>query len=68
MLSDTTREVGRLYETVRAPGEPSPEYAKRRTFIIDPDGRLVNAYRVTDVQRHPDEVLADVRALVSASG
>jgi peroxiredoxin Q/BCP len=62
-LSDVDREVGRLYETVRAPDESSPEYAKRRTYLIDPDGVVRRSYRVTDIPAHPDQVLEDVREL-----
>ncbi len=63
LLSDVTREVGGLYETKRAPEEPSPEYAKRRTYLIDPDGRVAKAYRVTDIPAHPEEVLDDLKRL-----
>ena len=63
LLSDVDRRVGELYETKRAPEEPSPEYAKRRTYLIDPEGRIVKAYRVADIARHPGEVLEDLKAL-----
>ena len=62
-LSDVDRRVGELYETKRAPAEPSPEYAKRRTYLIDPGGRIAKAYRVTDIPAHPGEVLEDLRSL-----
>lgn len=57
------RAVGALYETVRAPEEPAPEYAKRRTYLIDPQGVIRKAYRVRDIAGHPEEVLADLRLL-----
>jgi thioredoxin-dependent peroxiredoxin len=64
LLSDVDRAVGMLYETKRAPQEPSPEYAKRRTYLIDPQGRIAKAYRVTtDIPEHPGQVLEDLRAL-----
>jgi thioredoxin-dependent peroxiredoxin len=63
LLSDEDRVVGRLYETVRAPEEPSPEFAKRRTYLIDPEGRIAKAYRVTDIPEHPGQVLADLREM-----
>jgi peroxiredoxin Q/BCP len=65
MLSDVDRTVGELYETKRAHEEPAPEFAKRRTYLIDPEGRIVRAYRVTDIPRHPGEVLEGLRALQS---
>jgi peroxiredoxin Q/BCP len=63
LLSDTDRSVGDLYETKRAPEESMPEWAKRRTYLIDPDGMIRKAYRVADIPAHPDEVLADLRTL-----
>jgi peroxiredoxin Q/BCP len=66
LLSDVDREVGRLYDTVRAPEESSPDYAKRRTYLIDPEGVVRKSYRVTDISAHPDQVLDDVRQLAGA--
>lgn len=63
LLSDVDRAVGEAYETKRAPEEPSPHYAKRRTYLIDPKGRIARAYRVTDIPAHPAGVLEDLRAL-----
>src|SRR6184192_2009851 len=56
LLSDVDRTVGERYETRRAPEEPSPEYAKRRTYVIAPDGVIAKAYRVTDIPAHPADV------------
>ena len=63
LLSDVDRAVGTVYETKRFPEEPSPEYAKRRTYLIDPEGVIRKAYRVRDIPAHPDEVLEDLRRL-----
>jgi len=63
LLSDVDRSVGARYETVRAPEEASPDNAKRRTYLIDPDGRIARAYRVTDIPAHPLQVLEDLKAL-----
>ena len=38
LLSDVDRAAGAEYETLRAPEEVMPEWAKRRTFLIDPEG------------------------------
>lgn len=64
LLSDTERIAGRAYETVRHPSEQSPEYAKRRTYVIDPDGMIRKAYRVRDIPAHPDELLRDLDELL----
>jgi peroxiredoxin Q/BCP len=63
LLSDVDREVGALYETKRAPEESSPEFAKRRTYLIDPEGVIRRSYRVSDIPVHPEEVLEDIRRL-----
>ena len=52
-----------MYETKRAPEEPSPGFAKRRTYLIDPELRIAKAYRVSDIPAHPGQVLEDLRAL-----
>ncbi len=63
LLSDVDRTVGELYETKRGPGERSPQQPKRRTYLIDPEGRIAKAYRVSDIAAHPGEVLEDLEAL-----
>jgi peroxiredoxin Q/BCP len=62
LLSDVDRTVGEQYETKRAPAERS-QSAKRRTYLIDPEGRIAKAYRVSDTAGHPDEVLRDLQEL-----
>jgi thioredoxin-dependent peroxiredoxin len=63
LLSDVDRGVGELYETKRHPSEQGAEWPKRRTYLIDPQGRIRKAYRVTDIPAHPEEVLSDLRAM-----
>ncbi len=63
LLSDVDRQVGERYETKRGPEERSPEYAKRRTYLIDPEGVIRKAYRVRDIPAHPGEVLKDLAGL-----
>ena len=60
LLSDADRIAGKVYETERHPSEQSPEYAKRRTFVIDPEGVIRKVYRVRDIAGHPDELLRDL--------
>ncbi|MGH2693018.1 MAG: redoxin domain-containing protein [Actinomycetota bacterium] len=66
LLADPDRQVGHLYETVRAPEEPVPEHAKRRTYLIDPDGVIRKAYRVRDIAGHPEELLTDLGQLLKS--
>jgi thioredoxin-dependent peroxiredoxin len=66
MLSDVDRTIGERYETKRHPQEKNQRRPKRRTYLIDPEGLIRKAYRVGDVATHPDEVLADLRAIQEA--
>jgi peroxiredoxin Q/BCP len=63
LLSDVDRSVGELYETKRHPDEKDPDSPKRRTYLIDSEGIIRRAYRVTNVDAHPAEVLQDLREL-----
>jgi len=56
------RAVGRLYGAERGADEQYPDFPKRITYLIDPEGVVANVYEVTDVAAHPDEVLADIRS------
>ena len=39
------------------------KFAKRVSFIIDPDGRIAKSYSEVDVTRHAAQVLADLKEL-----
>ena len=67
LLSDVDRTVGERYETVRAPAEKGAGTPKRRTYLIDPEGRIARAYRVTDIPGHPGELLEDLDRLMGRS-
>lgn len=66
IVSDVNKKVGELYETKRHPEEADPERAKRRTYLIDPQGKIVKAYRVRDIPAHPGEVVEDLRRLTGS--
>jgi len=68
LLSDVDRRVGRAYGVERRPDDEKPDYPWRATFLIDPEGRVRKAYRVTDAASHPAQVLEDLRALAAAAG
>ena len=57
LLSDPDMKIGMAYH---AAGSSDEEYAKRITYVIDPDGKIVLAYPAVDVQVHPAQVLADL--------
>jgi peroxiredoxin len=63
-LSDWDEQVGVAYET-RDPGTEKVKFAKRLSYLIDPNGVIAKAYEVGDVAAHPGEILADLRALQS---
>lgn len=63
MLSDVDRTVGRQYGVERGPDENNPQYPKRMTFLIDPEGNVAKVYEVADAGGHPEIVLDDLREL-----
>jgi peroxiredoxin Q/BCP len=63
LLADTDRSVGASYEVVRDADDPYPDFPKRISYLIDPDGVIGRSYLVTDVDAHADDVLADLAAL-----
>jgi len=42
------------------------KFAKRQTFIVDPQGRIARIYRSVDSDRHSAEIVADLRQLRQA--
>lgn len=68
ILSDVDRTVGHAYQTARSPDDDYPAYAKRRTFVIDPEGVVRKVYAVKDIPTHPAQILEDIRALRAGSG
>lgn len=66
LLSDETKEVADAFGVSFPLEHEYREYAKRLSFLIDPEGRINRVYVVRDLNAHPDEVLADIeRAKVS---
>ena len=41
--------------------------AKRESFLIDPEGRVVRHYEKVDPEKNSEQVLADLRKLRSAA-
>jgi peroxiredoxin Q/BCP len=62
LLSDVSEQVGVAYET-RAPGTEKVNFAKRYSYLIDPEGIIAKSYEVADVNAHADTVLRDLREL-----
>jgi peroxiredoxin Q/BCP len=66
LLSDHDRGVGRAYGVVRPAGDQYEAYARRYSFLINPEGVVARVYDVADVKGHADEVLADLARLAHA--
>lgn len=63
LLSDANGEVSRRYGALSDWGVL--KFAKRYTFLVDPDGRVAKAYLQVDAAKHAAEVIADLKALVA---
>lgn len=62
LLSDPDEVIGTAYGVQREESDRFFGLPLRRTFLIAPDGRIARVYDVQDVQAHPQQILADIRA------
>ncbi len=60
LLSDVDHSAGLAYDVARLPTDKFAAFARRHSYLIDPEGIIRRAYDVTDVARHADAVVADV--------
>ncbi len=65
LLSDVGGEVAKAYGSLGGFGPI--RYAKRHTFIIDPQGRIARVWRKVSPARHADELLNALTALRQGS-
>ena len=63
LLSDRTGEVARVYGSLWKLGPI--RFARRHTFIIDPQGELAKIYRSVAPKTHSDQVIGDLENLRS---
>ncbi|MBW2270834.1 MAG: redoxin domain-containing protein [Deltaproteobacteria bacterium] len=59
LLCDVDRRVGMGYGAADA---PEAGYAKRISYVIGEDGRILHAYAKVDPKTHLDQVLSDLAA------
>lgn len=59
LLCDTDRKVGLAYGAADA---PDAGYAKRISYVIGEDGRILHAYPKVKPAEHLDQVLGDLGA------
>jgi len=57
LLCDTERKIGMAYG---ACDDPSAQYAKRITYVIDPEGRISQAIGQVNAREHPAELLTSI--------
>ena len=62
LLADEKGEVSKLYDSLRK----LLGYAKRNTFIVDPEGNIAKIYLSVDPKTHSEMVLSDVDILQKA--
>lgn len=61
LLADTEGAIAKVYGALFKLGPL--RFAKRHTFIIDPQGRIARVFRDVDAKTHSDEIIAVVREL-----
>ena len=59
VLADTDKSVAKAYGVLSLIG-----YARRDTFVIDPQGRIARHYLGVDPKSHSAQLLVDLKALV----
>lgn len=62
LLADPTKETAKKYGVLKS-FLGTMELAKRDTFVIDPEGRIVKHYADVDPKGHSQVVLADIKAM-----
>ena len=57
LLCDTSRQIGMAYGACESPEE---EYAKRITYVINPEGMIDQVYGKVSAAKHPEELLQNL--------
>jgi peroxiredoxin Q/BCP len=64
LLADTDSAVATAYGALWSAGPI--RFARRHTFLIDPEGRIARVYRNVTPKTHSREIQDDIRALIAA--
>ncbi len=64
LLSDASHETAEAYGVMGRFG--TMKIAKRETFILDPEGKVAKHYKKVDPDKHSEQVLTDIQAMVAA--
>ena len=59
VLADTDKSVAKAYGVLSMVG-----FARRETFVIDPQGRIAKHYPSVDPKEHSKQLLTDLKALI----
>ncbi|HEY9130303.1 MAG TPA: peroxiredoxin [Dyella sp.] len=65
LLSDADSKVASTYGVLTSHGDM--HYAKRTTFLIDPNGKIAKVYTDVDPEKNSSQVLADLGTLKASS-
>jgi|TARA_Y100001949_G_C15980084_1_gene327957 peroxiredoxin len=66
LLSDPERAVGAAYDVARSADHKAAAWARRVSYLIDPDGLIAKSYDFRDspdLSEHAQEVLDDINNL-----
>jgi peroxiredoxin Q/BCP len=63
LLADSDKSVAKAYGVLSIMG-----FARRETFVIDPQGRIAKHYTSVDAKTHSKQVQADLKALIKPAG
>ena len=66
LLSDAKQDTARTYGVLTS--KMGMTYAKRETFLIDPQGKVVKHYKDVDPEKNSKQVLADIAELQKTAG
>jgi peroxiredoxin Q/BCP len=64
LLSDADRKVSTAYGVLAS--RLGMHYARRTTFLVDPQGRIAKVYTDVDPEKNSTQVLADLASLKAA--
>ncbi|MGV6859028.1 MAG: peroxiredoxin [bacterium] len=65
LLSDNDGRVAKAYGALFSLGPI--KFARRYTFIVDPQGRIAKVYRSVKPKRHSQQIITDLKALQTAA-
>lgn len=67
LLSDAQQATAKSYGVLAYSEKMKLSYARRETFIVDPNGKIVKHYKDVDPKENSGQVLADLDALKKSS-